>query len=75
LRAHRRLEIGDLIVEWEAGQNSLHDDSLIMASRDVGNVIVSRRGAGGSLEDVPYDVTFAFAFRAFQPDGALHLSP
>ncbi len=28
-------------------------------------------GAGG-LEDVPYDVSFAFAFGAFRPDGALH---
>lgn len=75
LRARRRLEIGDLTVEWEAGQNSLHDDPLILASRDVGNVIVRRRGADGTQKDVPYDVTFAFAFRAFQPDGVLHLSP
>lgn len=75
LRARRRLEIGDLIVEWQEGQNSLHDDSLILAGRDVGNVIVRRRGADGTRKDVPYDVTFAFAFRAFQPDGVLHLSP
>jgi hypothetical protein len=75
LRARRHLEIGDLIIEWEPGQNSLHDDSLILAGRDVGNVIVRRRGAGGALEDVPHDVAFAFAFRAFRPDGVLHLSP
>jgi len=75
LRVRRRLEIGDLIIEWEAGQNSLHDDSLIMAGRDVGNMVVRRRGPGGALEDVPYDVTFAFAFRAFQPAGVLHVNP
>lgn len=75
LRVRRRLEIGNLIIEWEAGQNSLHDDSLIMAGRDVGNVVVRRRGADGALMDVPYDVTFAFAFRAFQPAGVLHVNP
>ena len=75
LRARRRLEIGDLTIEWEAGQNSLHDESLILAGRDVGNVVVRRREADGAQKDVPYDVTFAFAFRAFRPDGVLHLSP
>ncbi len=75
LRQRRRVEIGDLIIEWEAGQNSLHDDSLILAGRDVGNVVVRRRAADGALEDAPYDVTFAFAFRAFRPDGVLHLNP
>ena len=75
LRQRRRVETGDLIIEWEAGQNSLHDDSLILAGRDVGNVVVRRRAADGALEDAPYDVTFAFAFRAFRPDGVLHLNP
>ncbi|MEE8122836.1 MAG: hypothetical protein V3T93_01885 [Alphaproteobacteria bacterium] len=34
----------------------------------MGNVVVQRRGAGG-VEDVPYDVTFAFVFHAFRPKG------
>lgn len=67
LGARRRLEIGDLTIEWEAGQNSLHDESLILACSDVGNVVVRRRVADGAQKDVPYDVTFAFAFRAFGP--------
>lgn len=75
LRARGRVEAGDLIIEWEAGQNSLHDHPLILAGRDVGNVVVRRRGTDGALEDVPYDVTFAFAFRAFRPDGILHVNP
>ncbi len=75
LRRRGRVEAGDLLIEWEAGQNSLHDHPLIMAGRDVGNVVVRRRTADGALEDVPYDVTFAFAFRAFRPDGVLHLNP
>jgi hypothetical protein len=75
LRARGRVESDDLIIEWEAGQNSLHDHPVILAGRDVGNVVVRRRAADGAFEDVPYDVTFAFAFRAFRPDGDLHLNP
>ncbi len=33
--------------------------------RDIGNVVVQRQTERG-LEDVPYDVTFAFAFHAFR---------
>ena len=75
LRQRGRVEIGDLIIEWEAGQNSLHDHALILAGRDVGNVVVRRRDDDGTFGDAPYDVTFAFAFRAFRPDGVLHLNP
>ncbi len=75
LRERGRVEAGDVVIDWEAGQNSLHDHPLILAGRDVGNVVVRRCTADGALEDVPYDVTFAFAFRAFRPDGVLHLNP
>ena len=75
LRARGRIEAGDLLIEWTAGQNSLHDHPVILAGRDVGNVVVRRRGGDGTLEDVAYDVTFAFAFRAFRPEGVLHINP
>ncbi len=64
---------GDLIIRWEPGQNSIHDKTRIASGRDVGNVTVQRRTADG-LEDVPYDVSFAFAFSAFVPDGILHVN-
>lgn len=67
-----RVESGDLVLTWEPGQNSIHDRGRIADGRDVGNVVVQRRLAGG-LQDVPYDVSFAFAFSAFVPDGTLHL--
>ncbi len=60
-----------LRLTWEAGQNSIHDHRVIAEGRDVGNVIVQRQTANG-LEDVPYDVSFAFAFAAFVPDGVIH---
>ncbi len=75
LRVRQRVETDKFFIDWEPGQNSLHDHPLILAGRDVGNVLVRRRGEGGVLEDIAYDVTFAFAFRAFRPDGVLHVNP
>ncbi len=69
--AQTPLQIGDLTLTWTAGQNSIHDSRVIAEGRDVGNVIVQRNTAQG-VEDVPYDVSFAFAFAAFVPDGTLH---
>ena len=44
--------------------------TLAMAS-DVGNVVVQRIEDHGKRVDVPYDVTFAFVFKAFRPEGTL----
>ncbi len=71
LREAKKIESDNLLLTWEAGQNSIHDTQLIFRGRDVGNVVVQRRTANG-LEDVPYDVSFAFAFSAFVPDGKLN---
>lgn len=62
-----RIEDGDLVLSWSAEQNSALDTRDISEGRDVGNVVVQRR-EGGSLADVPYVVTFAFAFAAFHPN-------
>ena len=45
---------------------------MISQGRDVGNVTVQSRTAGG-LEDVVHDITFAFVFHAFRIDGTLHV--
>ena len=71
LRDNGRVEAGDLVLTWEPGQNSALDTRDISQGRDVGNVLVQRKVEGG-LEDVAYDVTFAFVFHAFRPDGTLH---
>ncbi len=71
LRRETRVEHDGLVLTWEPGQNSIHDTPEIASGRDVGNVVVRRRTASG-LEDVAYDVSFAFAFSAFVPDGVLH---
>ena len=61
-----RIEAGDLILTWHAGQNSALDAGRIRDGRDVGNVVVQRK-TGGNLVDEVYDVTFAFVFHAFHP--------
>jgi hypothetical protein len=57
---------GDLKIVWEPGQNSALDTRRIADGRDVGNVVVTRDGT-----DVAHEVTFAFVFRAFRPDGKI----
>lgn len=71
LRREKRVEQDDLVVSWEPGQNSALDARAIAEGQDVGNVLVQRR-TGQGLQDVAYDVTFAFVFHAFRPDGKLH---
>jgi hypothetical protein len=71
LREKGRIEAGDLVLTWEPGQNSALDARVIAQGREIGNVVAQRKAAGG-LEDVAYDVTFAFVFHAFHPDGTLH---
>jgi hypothetical protein len=70
LRGKGRIEKGDVVITWEPGQNSALNTRLIAKGRDVGNVIVQKRD-GAALRDIPYDVTFAFVFLAFKPDGTL----
>lgn len=71
LRKKKRVEAGDLVITWEPGQLSVLDVSYIKESRDIGYVTVQRRTPDG-LQDAIHDMTFAFAFNAFHPDGTLH---
>ena len=71
LRQAERIEAGDLVLTWTPGQASALDRASVAEGRDVGNAVVQRR-VGDRLEDVPYDVPFAFAFAAFRPDGVIH---
>jgi len=71
LRERGTIESGDIVLKWEAGQTSALDKSAIAGGRDIGNVVVQRQ-QGGQLSDIPYDVTFAFAFHAFRPGSPIH---
>lgn len=65
LREARRVEEASLTLEWRPGQASALDSSDIAGGKEVGDVIV--RDARG--DEIPYDMPFAFAFRAFFPNG------
>lgn len=71
VRMKKTVEVGDLVISWQPGQASSLDQVMMSNGRDVGNITVQRKTAKG-LEDVPYNVSFAFAFRAFHPKGAIH---
>ncbi|MBT6096402.1 MAG: DUF3179 domain-containing protein [Rhodospirillaceae bacterium] len=73
LKRKGEIDRKNLTIWWEPGQNSIHDTKWIHFGRDVGNVIARRYNA--SLDkwvDTVYDITFAFAFKAFVPGGTLH---
>ena len=73
LKKQKEIRHKDLVLRWAPGQNSVLDTSTTAKGRDVGNITVQKRIASyGQLEDVPYAVTFAFAFNAFHPEGVLH---
>ena len=72
IREAGRYEQGDLVITWESGQNSALDSRRIAKGKDVGNVVVQRAASDGGLEDVPYDIAFAFAFHAFHPEAPIH---
>ena len=71
LRQQGAIESGDVVLKWEAGQTSALDKASIIAGRDIGNVVVQRQ-QDERLTDIPYDVTFAFAFNAFRPNSPIH---
>lgn len=67
LAGKKRVETDSVVMTWKAGQNSALDSGAISDGRDVGNIVV-RKKTGGGLEDMVYDVTFAFVFHAFYPE-------
>jgi len=65
--AEVRIEEAGIVLSTADERNSLHDRPTIAASRTLTNVTVEEAGDAGV--PVPHDVTFAFAFSAFVPDG------
>jgi hypothetical protein len=72
LRARGEILAGDLRLSWQPGQASALDAGTLAEGTDVGNVVVEERSADG-WRDAVYAVDFAFAFRAFYPEGTIHL--
>ncbi len=72
LKQEGTIEKDGIIINWTPGMASALDQRVISQGQDLGNVTVQRRNADGSLEDVAHDMTFAFNFNAFIPDGVIH---
>jgi hypothetical protein len=69
LRRQGVIEHADWIIRWQPGQNSALDSARIADGRDVGTVTVDRVDGDRQSADQPiYDVPFAFAIRAFNPE-------
>lgn len=71
LRERTQINDGDLRLTWEPGQNSALDSAVISQGKDVGNVVVERL-VDGQWQDEIHDITFAFVFHAFRPNGTIH---
>ena len=71
LKRKKRIETDDLVLTWQTGQLSVLDIAYIKEGRDIGYVTVQRKQDGGLVE-VLHDMTFAFAFNAFRPDGTIY---
>lgn len=71
LRKAGTIVAGDLVLTWTRGQNSALDMQDIAEGRDIGNVVVERKTFQGTKEEV-HDLTFAFVFHAFVPEGTIH---
>ncbi len=71
LRKQKKIEVGPLIFSWVESHNSALNSRNIARGRGVGNVIVQRKTDKGLVDEV-HDVTFAFVFNGFRPDGKLH---
>jgi hypothetical protein len=67
VRREGRIEKGALVLEWRPGMASALDNRHIDRGRDIGAVTVTRGG-----EPVVFHTPFAFAFKAFHPDGTIH---
>jgi hypothetical protein len=70
LRANAPLTYKDHRFTWASGQASALDTATISEGRDIGSVTVTRDG-----EPVVFEITFAFAARAFYPDLEILQSP
>ncbi len=55
-----------LRISWKSGTASALDSRIIAKGRDVGSIRVRDAATG---KDVAHDVSFAFAFHAFHPEG------
>lgn len=72
LRQQGSIEHLQLKLVWNTGMNAALDSARINKGRDIGFVEVYHKHPDGDFIKAVHDVTFAFAFKAFYPDGIIH---
>ena len=73
LKSRRVISDAGVVLRWLPGQNSVHDTKVISFGRDVGNVTVQRYNPVlQNWQDAIYNVSFAYAFKAFLPNADLY---
>lgn len=71
LQKEKQIKAGDVLLEWAPGRASALDSRKIADGRDLGVVTVSQIDEKGSKELIPYKISFAFVWHAFNPDAAI----
>jgi len=72
IRKKKSIEHENIVIEWHEGMSSALDQPRIAEGRDIGYVTVQRKQKDGSSSDVAHDMTFAFVFKIFNPQGLIH---
>ncbi len=66
-----KIEADDLRIAWTPVQNSVLDAAEILLGKDLGNIGVQKKTDSGEYVDIPYKITFAFVYDAFE-HGTIH---
>ena len=67
VQEQKTLVDGDIEISWQPGRASALDSRQIVEGRDLGSVIVHRL-TDTSKTLIPYKISFAFVWYAFNPD-------
>lgn len=72
LRGEKEIRTNNLKLKWKSGMNSSLDNKDISKGRDIGYVEVFKKDADGNWRQINHEMSFAFAFKEFYPEGNIH---
>jgi len=72
LRQQSSIRSDDILLTWKPGRASALDSRKIADGRDLGVVTVTREKSDGMAELIPYKISFAFVWHAFNPGATIH---
>lgn len=72
VKKYRAFYKDNINIQWIYGQNSVLDNPDISKAKDIGNVIVKEIYEKDKIRDIPYMISFAYVFDAFNPDKKIY---